>query len=349
MSSTAKQAKSKSTSKKKSANLSMVKSGSDMTLSKKELLTAYEDMLLLRRSEEKAANLYQQGQIGGFCHLYIGQEAVMTGCKSASQDNDDFITSYRCHAHAIACGVEPKYVLAELCGKVTGISRGKGGSMHMFDPEKHFWGGHGIVAAQTPLGTGIAFANKYNNRDSVCFTFLGDGAANQGQVFESFNMAAIWGLPVLYIVENNRYGMGTSAERIAAGELCDRGQPFGIPGKKVDGMDFVAVHEAVTEACEYIRKNQKPMILEMETYRYRGHSMSDPAKYRERSEVDEMKDQHDPINGLGNVLRKSHKISDKELKEIDTRVKATIAEAAEFALSSPEPDLSELWTDIIPE
>lgn len=319
-----------------------------MSLSKQTLLNTYKSMLVLRRSEEKAATLYQQGHIGGFCHLYIGQEAVIEGCKAATRPDDDYITSYRCHAHAIACGISPKAVLAELAGKVTGVSRGKGGSMHMFSPEQHFWGGHGIVGAQVPLGTGLAFANKYNGRSNIVLTFIGDGAMNQGQVFESFNMAAKWGLPVLYVIENNRYGMGSAVPRVAAGELHKRGEPFGIPGKKVNGMDFFAVYEAVQQAAEYIRTNQKPMILEFETYRYRGHSMSDPAKYRERSEVDEMRDNHDPINNLGKTLVEKYQVKDEDLKQIDTQVKADVEEAALFAINSAEPDLSELWTDIIP-
>ncbi|MDD9912766.1 MAG: pyruvate dehydrogenase (acetyl-transferring) E1 component subunit alpha [Alphaproteobacteria bacterium] len=318
------------------------------SLSKSELIDIYKEMLLLRRFEERAANLYQQGQIRGFCHLYIGQEAVLIGCKAASQKGDDFITSYRCHAQALACGVSPEAVMSELTGRSTGISRGKGGSMHMFDPEKGFWGGHGIVGAQVPLGTGLAFAAKYRGEDKVCFTFIGDGAMNQGQVFESLNMAALWDLPVLYVIENNQYGMGTAASRIAAGDLYKRGEPFSIKGQKVDGQDFFAVHAAVSNAVADIRAGKGPQIIEMDTYRYRGHSMSDPAKYRTREEVDCVKNERDPINKVAEYLIKEFKVQQEELDVLDKEIKELVKECAEFATSAPEPALSEISTDIMP-
>lgn len=315
---------------------------------KAELLAAYELMLLIRRFEEKAASLYQQGHIGGFCHLYIGQEAVIAGCRAATTPEDDYITSYRCHAHALACGISPEQVMAELTGRVGGISKGKGGSMHMFDPEKRFWGGHGIVAAQVPLGAGLAFAAKYKGETRASLTFIGDGAMNAGQVFETFNMAALWKLPALFIIENNQYGMGTSVPRAAAGELWKRGEPFGIPGKKIDGMDFFAVRDAITEAMKLVRAGQ-PVLLEMDTYRYRGHSMSDPAKYRTREQVECVREQRDPITNLGKVLQAEHSISAAELEAIDERIKTRMAAVEKFALESPLPDESELFTDIMPE
>ena len=315
----------------------------------KLLLQDYGRMCLLRRFEEKAASLYQQGNIGGFCHLYIGQEAVITGTKAALNHDDDIITSYRCHAHAIACDITPEAVMAELTGREGGISRGKGGSMHMFEPDKHFWGGHGIVAAQVPLGAGLAFASKYRGEQRLCATFIGDGAMNGGQVFETFNMAALWKLPVLFIIENNRYGMGTSVPRAAAGEgLYKRGEPFGIPGRQVDGMDYFAVRDAVADAAQSIRAGNGPVLLEMMTYRYRGHSMSDPAKYRQRSEVDEIRDKQDPINQMGKRLTNDFSVKEAELKAQDDAAKEQANKAAEFALASPEPALSEVYTDIIP-
>lgn len=318
--------------------------------SKEELLKVYEDMMLLRRFEERAAQMYGQGLIGGFCHLYIGQEAVIMGARKATKEGDDFITSYRCHAHALACGIHPNHVMAELTGRLGGISRGKGGSMHMFDPQKHFWGGHGIVSAQVPLGTGLAFAAKYRGEDRMCLTFIGDGAMNGGQVYEAFNMAKLWNLPVLYIVENNRYGMGTAATRInGQSDFYRRGESFGIPGKKVDGMDFFAVYEAIAEAAKHIRGGKGPYLLEMETYRYRGHSMSDPAKYRTKEEVEDMREKRDPIAGVGVYLRERYGVSEDVLRDIDKRVKEVVAAAATFAEESPEPDTSELYTDVLPE
>ena len=316
-------------------------------LSKDQLVEAYKSMLLCRRFEEKAAALYQQGHIGGFLHLYIGQEAVVTGAKFAAQDNDDFITSYRCHAHALTCGVEPEAVMGELTGRATGISKGKGGSMHMFDPAKHFWGGHGIVAAQVPLGAGIAFAAKYRGDDAVCLNFMGDGAANAGQVFETFNMAALWEIPTLFVIENNKYGMGTSVPRAAAGELYKRGEPFGIEGKKITGQDFMEVYEEFSKALAYIRKNQKPYILEVETYRYRGHSMSDPGKYRTREEIDHERETGDPIMLLRKKLESNFKMKEAEFKKLDEDIKAHVAEVAEAALAAPAPSLDELHTDVI--
>jgi pyruvate dehydrogenase E1 component alpha subunit len=312
-----------------------------------DLLRFYRDMLLIRRFEERAGQLYGMGLIGGFCHLYIGQEAVVVGMQSAQKPSDTVITSYRDHGHMLAAGMEAKGVMAELTGRATGYSHGKGGSMHMFSREKNFFGGHGIVGAQVPIGTGLAFAHKYKNDGGVCVTYLGDGAVNQGQVAESFNMAALWKLPVVYVIENNKYGMGTSIERAAAGELYRRGEPFGIPGRKVDGMDVLKVREAAEEALEYARSGQGPILLEMMTYRYRGHSMSDPAKYRTKEEVEEWRGQHDPIDALRAFILQEKAATEDNLKNIEREVKDIVTEAAEFAQSSPEPDPSELWTDVL--
>ncbi len=317
-------------------------------LNKKQLQAAYEQMLLLRRFEEKIASIYQQGLMGGFCHLYIGQEAVLTGCKLACPD-DDYITSYRCHAHAIACGATPESVMAELMGRVTGISKGKGGSMHMFAPEQGFWGGHGIVAAQVPLGAGIAFANKYKENGRICLTFLGDAAMNAGQSFESLNIAALWELPALFIIENNHYGIGTKIDRSAAGELYKRAEPFGMACERVDGMDVVTVYEAVARARDHIKSTGKPYLIEMDTYRYRGHSMSDPAKYRTREEVDTIRDTRDPIERLGRHLIDKHGMSENALKDIDKAIKKQVSDAFDFASNSPEPPESALFEDIIPQ
>jgi len=311
------------------------------------LLKYYRDMLLIRRFEEKAGQLYGMGLIGGFCHLYIGQEAVVVGIQAALEQGDALITSYRDHGHMLACGMDPKGVMAELTGRAGGYSRGKGGSMHMFSREKNFFGGHGIVAAQVPIGTGIAFANRYKENGKICVTYFGDGAVNQGQVYESFNMAALWKLPVLYVIENNKYGMGTSQERASAGALHDRGEGYGIPGEAADGMDVMKVREAGRKALDYVRAGNGPMILEMMTYRYRGHSMSDPAKYRTREEVDEMRKQHDPIDHLGARITDAKAATPEQLKDIDREIRARVAEAADFATSAPEPDPAELWTDIL--
>ncbi|MBI1778846.1 MAG: pyruvate dehydrogenase (acetyl-transferring) E1 component subunit alpha [Proteobacteria bacterium] len=314
-----------------------------------ELLKYYRQMLLIRRFEERAGQLYGMGLIGGFCHLYIGQEAVVVGMQSAITPDDAVITSYRDHGHMLACGMDPRGVMAELTGRIGGYSKGKGGSMHMFSREKHFYGGHGIVGAQVPIGTGVAFAQKYNDQKRVSLTYLGDGAVNQGQVYESFNMAALWKLPVIYVIENNKYGMGTSVQRAAAGAaLAERGHPYGIPGKQVDGMDVLAVKEAGDEAVEQARNGAGPYILEMMTYRYRGHSMSDPAKYRSKEEVEKMRTEHDPISRVRDLLQAAG-TSEEELKRLDKEIRDVIADAADFAQTSPEPPESELWTDVLVE
>jgi pyruvate dehydrogenase E1 component alpha subunit len=313
-----------------------------------ELLTQfYRDMLLIRRFEERAGQLYGMGLIGGFCHLYIGQEAVVVGMQAAIEPGDQVITAYRDHGHMLACGMDAGGVMAELTGRAGGYSRGKGGSMHMFSKEKNFFGGHGIVGAQVPLGTGLAFANRYRGNDNVSLTYFGDGAANQGQVYESFNMAAIWKLPVIYIIENNQYAMGTAIQRSTSEtHLHRRGISFNIPGEEVDGMDVEAVYAAGRKAVDWCRKGNGPIILEMKTYRYRGHSMSDPAKYRTKEEVQEVKEKHDPIDHLREKLLSAGMIDEAGLKEIDRDVKDIVARAAEFAQQSPEPDPKELWTDV---
>jgi pyruvate dehydrogenase E1 component alpha subunit len=314
---------------------------------KDDLLREYETMITLRRFQEKVGALYQQGLMGGFCHLYIGQEAVITGAKAATKDGDDFITTYRCHAHAAISGISMEEIFGELMGRANGISKGKGGSMHMFDPEKHFWGGHGIVGGNVPLATGMAFAAKYREEDRVTLCFFGDGAADSGAMFESFNMAVLWKLPVLYIIENNHFSMGTSRDRHAAGEFYKRGEPFGIPGKKVDGMDFFSVYEAVSDACEYIRSGKGPVLLEMDTYRYKGHSMSDPAKYRKREDVDDIKNERDPIMQLSKVLTKDYKVKEDILKALDKKAKEEVAKAADIAMNAPVADIAELYTDVM--
>ena len=306
----------------------------------------YSKMLLIRRFEEKAGQLYGMGKIGGFCHLYIGQEAVVVGIQSAQIEGDSIVTSYRDHGHMIACDMDPKGVMAELTGRKDGYSKGKGGSMHMFSREKGFFGGHGIVAAQVPIGTGLAFSHKYNETKNVCITYFGDGAANQGQVYESYNIASLWKLPVIFVIENNKYGMGTSVNRSSAGEnLSDRGKAYGIKSEIVDGMDVIAVRDSAIRAMEYCRSGKGPYILEMKTYRYRGHSMSDPAKYRTRDEVDKIRKTSDPIENIKELLIK-HGTNEVLIKEIDTEIKATIADAANFAQESPEPSVEELFTDI---
>jgi pyruvate dehydrogenase E1 component alpha subunit len=307
----------------------------------------YYDMLLIRRFEERAGQLYGMGLIGGFCHLYIGQEAVVVGLMAAARDDDQQITAYRDHGHMLAQGIEPKLVMAELTGRATGLSRGKGGSMHMFSAEHKFYGGHGIVGASVPIGTGLAFANKYRGTDDVTLAYFGDGAANQGQVYESFNMAELWKLPVVYVIENNQYAMGTSVTRsTAVADLSRRGCAFNIPGVQVDGMDVEAVRKAGQEAMDYCRAGNGPTILEMLTYRYRGHSMSDPAKYRSREEVSEVREKRDPIEHFGKKLIERGVISAEELKKIDTEVKERVVDAANFATESPEPDPEELYTDV---
>jgi pyruvate dehydrogenase E1 component alpha subunit len=314
-----------------------------------DLQKYFRDMLLIRRFEEKAGQLYGMGLIGGFCHLYIGQEAVVVGMQAAQREIDTVITSYRDHGHMLAAGMESRGVMAELTGRSGGYSRGKGGSMHMFSREKNFFGGHGIVGAQVPIGSGLAFAHQYKNDGGVCLTYFGDGAVNQGQVYESFNMASLWKLPVVYIIENNKYSMGTSLNRHAAGELYRRGEPYGIPGKKVDGMDVLKVRDAAEEALAYARSGKGPVLLEMETYRYRGHSMSDPAKYRSKDEVEEWRSKHDPIDHLREMMLKEKHITEDSLKTIEREIKEIVNDAAEFAQTSPEPDPAELWTDVLVE
>jgi pyruvate dehydrogenase E1 component alpha subunit len=315
---------------------------------KDEDLAAFRDMLAIRRFEEKAGQLYGMGLIGGFCHLYIGQEAVVIGMKMAQTEGDQLVTSYRDHGHMLAAGMDPKGVMAELTGRKGGYSRGKGGSMHMFSREKNFYGGHGIVGAQVSIGTGLAFANKYRENGNVAVTYFGDGAANQGQVYESFNMAKLWKLPVIYVVENNRYGMGTSYTRASSTtDFSQRGRSFDIPGEQVDGMDVRAVRAAGARAVEHARSGEGPYILEMQTYRYRGHSMSDPAKYRSKEEVQKMRDEHDPIEQVRKRVLENKWSSEDDLNKIDKDVRGTMNAAAEFATNDPEPDPSELWTDIL--
>lgn len=314
---------------------------------KDELLQYYRDMLLIRRFEERAGQLYGMGLIGGFCHLYIGQEAVVVGMQAALKDGDQVITAYRDHGHMLAAGMTANGVMAELTGREGGYSKGKGGSMHMFSIEKAFYGGHGIVGAQVSLGTGLAFANKYRKDGKVCLTYFGDGAANQGQVYESFNMAALWKLPVVYIVENNQYAMGTSIQRSSSEtHLHKRGVSFNIPGEEVDGMDVVAVREAGKRAVERARAGEGPYLLEMKTYRYRGHSMSDPAKYRTKEEVEEQKAKRDPIEHVKKLIIDAGHADEGALKEIDRELRAIVSESATFAQESPEPDPSELLTDV---
>jgi len=315
----------------------------------KELIKKYyHDMLLIRRFEEKAGQIYGMGLIGGFCHLYIGQEAVVIGMQSTIGDDDAVITSYRDHGHMLACGMDPKGVMAELTGREGGYSKGKGGSMHMFSKEKNFYGGHGIVGACVPLGTGLAFSQKYQDSGNVTLCYMGDGTVNQGQVYESFNMAELWSLPVVYVIENNEYAMGTSVKRASAQtELFRRGESFNVPGEQVDGMDVFAVAEAGRKAVEWARSGKGPYILEMKTYRYRGHSMSDPAKYRSKEEVNKKRAESDPIERVREILLAEKVYDEGELKEIDREVKAVVAQAVEFAQESPEPHPDELYTDIV--
>ena len=315
---------------------------------KKELLEYYREMLLIRRFEEKAGQLYGMGQIAGFCHLYIGQEAVVTGCRAAMNDGDQMITGYRDHAHMLACGMSSRGIMAELTGREGGYSRGKGGSMHMFSTEKHFYGGHGIVGAQVSLGAGLGFANKYLDNGSVSLAFFGDGASNQGQVYESFNMAKLWDLPVVFIIENNQYAMGTSVERSSAEtELYKRGISFEIEGMQVDGMNVLEVRDAAAKAIKHARDGKGPMVLEMKTYRYRGHSMSDPAKYRSRDEVTKTRSERDPIDWVRGMLLDKKWASEDDLKAMDKEIKEIVKDAADFSLESPEPHPDELWTDVL--
>ena len=316
-------------------------------VSKEELLDYYREMLMIRRFEEKAGQLYGMGLIGGFCHLYIGQEAIIVGLEAGTKEGDQRVTSYRDHGHMLACGMDPKGVMAELTGREGGYSGGKGGSMHMFSKEKNFYGGNGIVGAQVPIGAGLAFANKYRGNDNVSFAYFGDGASNQGQVYETFNMASLWQLPIVFVIENNHYAMGTSQERSSSTPaIYTRGEAFGIPGEEVDGMDVLAVKAAGAKAIAHCRAGKGPYILEMNTYRYRGHSMSDPAKYRTREEVQKVKEERDPIDHVREMLLTGGHADEDALKAIDKEIKAVVSEAAQFATDSPEPDLSELWTDI---
>ena len=309
-------------------------------------MRALRDMLLIRRFEEKAGQLYGMGAIGGFCHLYIGQEAVVVGMQMALKEGDQIITGYRDHGHMLACGMDANGVMAELTGRRGGYSKGKGGSMHMFSREKHFYGGHGIVGAQVSLGTGLAFANRYRENDNVSVAYFGDGASNQGQVYESFNMAELWKLPVIYVIENNRYAMSTSVVRSSAQtDFSKRGVSFNIPGEQVDGMDIRAVKAAADKAVAWCRAGKGPYILEMQTYRYRGHSMSDPAKYRTREEVEKIRHDQDPIEQVRSRLLEL-KISEQDLKAIDAEVRDIVNASADFAQNDPEPDASELYTDI---
>src|SRR6201998_431219 len=321
--------------------------GSPPEFTKAQELKALRDMLLIRRFEEKAGQLYGMGAIGGFCHLYIGQEAIVVGMQMALKKGDQVITGYRDHGHMLATGMEAKGVMAELTGRHGGYSKGKGGSMHMFSKEKNFFGGHGIVGAQVPLGTGLAFANRYRGNDFVSLAYFGDGASNQGQVYESFNMAELWKLPVIYVIENNRYAMGTSVTRSSAQtNFSKRGVSFNIPGEQLYGMDVCAVKAAGDKAVAWCRAGNGPIILEMATYRYRGHSMSDPAKYRSREEVERIRTERDPIEQVRARLLKSKRASEDELKKIDASVRDVVNEASEFATNDPEPDPSELWTDV---
>jgi pyruvate dehydrogenase E1 component alpha subunit len=338
--------------KAQSADATSVSSNSAVNaipaFSKDEDLHAYREMLLIRRFEEKAGQLYGMGHIGGFCHLYIGQEAVVVGMQMAVEEGDQVITAYRDHGHMLAIGMDPKGVMAELTGRKGGYSHGKGGSMHMFSKAKSFYGGHGIVGAQVPLGTGLAFSDKYRDNGRVSLTYFGEGAANQGQVYESFNMASLWKLPVIYIIENNRYAMGTAVERAAAlsEEMYARGAAFGIPGEQVDGMDVRTVRAAGEKAVAHARGGNGPYILEMQTYRYRGHSMSDPARYRSREEVKKTREERDPIEHVRHRLMADHGVTEDDLKATDKEVRAIVNDSAEFAQNTPEPDASELWTDI---
>jgi pyruvate dehydrogenase E1 component alpha subunit len=316
--------------------------------SKEQLLHLYEQMLLIRRFEERAGQLYGLGLIGGFCHLYIGQEAVAVGLQSALEEGkDSVITGYRDHGHMLAYGIDPKVIMAELTGREAGISHGKGGSMHMFSTDHAFYGGHGIVGAQVPLGAGLAFAHKYREDGGLCLAYFGDGAANQGQVYETFNMASLWGLPIVFAVENNQYAMGTSVKRSSAEtEFYRRGTAFRIPGMKVNGMDVLEVHQAGKVAFDHVRAGKGPVLLELETYRYRGHSMSDPAKYRSREEVQDVREHNDPIERAKHDLD-GMGVSEDQLKEIEKAIRATVAEAADFAEKSPEPPPTELYTDVL--
>ena len=348
--SSAKAAKSSASANSAGAAVAELTRGSDaiVEFTREQELHAYREMLLIRRFEEKAGQLYGMGFIGGFCHLYIGQEAVVVGLQMCAKDGDQVITTYRDHGHMLATGMDPKGVMAELTGRRSGYSKGKGGSMHMFSVEKNFYGGHGIVGANVPLGAGLAFANKYRGNDNITFCYFGDGAANQGQVYETFNMSKLWKLPVLFIIENNKYAMGTSVERSAATtDFSQRGRSFDIPGEQVDGMDVRAVKAAGDKAAKWVREGNGPFILEMLTYRYRGHSMSDPAKYRTREEVERVREERDPIERVRARVLERKLATEDELKAIDAEIRSIVNAAAEFAQNDPEPDPAELWTDVL--
>jgi pyruvate dehydrogenase E1 component alpha subunit len=335
-------------SAKKAADGKSKSGASNLSATRDELLRYYRDMLMIRRFEERAGQLYGMGHIGGFCHLYIGQEAVVVGVEAAKKKGDQTITGYRDHGHMLACGMDPKGVMAELTGRIGGYSKGKGGSMHMFSKEAEFYGGHGIVGAQIPLGAGLAFANQYREDGRVSLTYFGDGASNQGQVFEAMNMAQLWKLPVVFIIENNQYAMGTSVQRAhSETHLYRRGASFGVPGAEVDGMDVLAVREAAREAIEHARSGRGPFVLEMKTYRYRGHSMSDPAKYRTREEVDQVRETQDPIKRCEERIFAAKFADEKALKEIDAEIRAIVKDAADFALESSEPPAEELFADVL--
>lgn len=341
----AKKSDSKSSPSKQKTDLKVISNSAKLP-SLDELQKLYREMLLIRRFEEKAGQLYGMGLIGGFCHLYIGQEAVVVGIQSVQQPGDTVVTSYRDHGHMLACGMSARGVMAELTGRSGGYSRGKGGSMHMFSREKKFYGGHGIVGASGAIGTGLAFAHQYKQDGGVCVAYMGDGSVNQGQTAECLNMAALWKLPVLYVIENNGYAMGTAIARHAAGRLCDRGLGFGVPGEQVNGMDVLAVQAAARQALDYVRSGNGPYILEVMTYRYRGHSMSDPAKYRTKEEVDDYKENKDPIAQVKNLIM-AEGGSEDALKLIETEIRDIVNDSAQFAQESPLPDESELWTDIL--
>ncbi len=336
-----------SSKKNKNAKLRVINNDHN-ELSAELLKKLYREMLLIRRFEEKAGQLYGMGLIGGFCHLYIGQEAVVTGIQSVLIKQDTVVTSYRDHAHMLACGMEARGIMAELTGRIDGYSRGKGGSMHMFSLEQNFFGGHGIVGASTAIGTGLGFAHKYKKDGGIAVAYMGDGAANQGQVAECYNMAALWKLPVLFVIENNQYGMGTSVKRAAAGQLYRRGEGYGIPGEQVDGMDVLKVRDAARQAVDYVRGGNGPYIMEVMTYRYRGHSMSDPAKYRSKEEVEKYKTQDDPIMHLLDKMKEMG-IAEEDLKPIDKEIKDIVNDSAQFAQDSPLPPPEDLWTDVLVE
>lgn len=314
--------------------------------SKETYIKWYKDMLLIRRFEEKVGQLYIQQKFGGFCHLYIGQEAIVAGTISASRPTDSHMTAYRDHAHPLALGTDPRVLMAELYGRTTGCSKGKGGSMHFFDKERNFMGGHGIVGAQIPMGTGVAFAEQYNGTDNVVFVSMGDGAVRQGALHETFNMAMMWKLPVIYIIENNNYAMGTSVERTTnVQDLSKIGLSYEMPSKSVNGMSPEAVHEAISEACDRARRGDGPTLLDIRTYRYKGHSMSDPQKYRTKEEVAEWMEK-DPIDHCLSMIKENNWLTEKEIQDIIDWVKTEVEESITFAENSPYPKAEELYKDV---